>query len=271
MVLDRKKSKSTAATSSAIVQQILIHVGSVHNLSLARLANQRRILFVEGYDVAALKAFQNAFDPRSERPIDTVPNTDIEGWSGWPSVLTLARFLRENTEGDFSIFCVLDRDYHTEDEIQKRKKQAKDASIHLHVWSAKELENYAIVPAAIARVISQKAKRDMPVEIVEAAVVAKTEELKDETFDKLAEAFRQESPKLGVTQANAQAWKLLAKSWSESNGRFVACGKDLFKAVAAWSQKEYGVSLSLPSIIAELNPNEVHEEVAEFILSVTQS
>lgn len=269
VILDRKKSRSTAATTSAIVQQLLQHVGSVHNLSLARLANQRRILFVEGQDVPFLKLFQNAFDPHSERPIDTVPNTDIEGWSGWHSVLTLARFLRKNADGDFAIFCVLDRDYHTESEIKKRAQEAKDASIHLHIWSAKELENFAIVPGAIARVISKKLKHDIPPETVEAVIAKTTEGLKDETFDKFAESFRLESPKQGVAAANNQARRLISAKWSTTNGRYLVCGKDLFKSLAEWSQKEFGISLSLPAIITELRSTEVHEEVSDFIRSVT--
>ena len=114
VVLDRSKRASRAATSSKAVQELLRRVGSVHNISLARLAIQRRILFVEGDDIGILKRFQNVVDRRTERPIDTIPNTDIGGWSGWSAVLTLARFFRENAPDEMRIFCVLDRDYHTD-------------------------------------------------------------------------------------------------------------------------------------------------------------
>ena len=62
VVLDRKRRTSRAATTSKAVQELLRRVGSVHNLSLARLASQRRLVLVEGKDVLLLKRLQNVFD-----------------------------------------------------------------------------------------------------------------------------------------------------------------------------------------------------------------
>ncbi len=265
VVLDRCRKVSRSASSSQAVQQLLVHVGSVHNLSLARLAVQRRILFVEGEDVSLLKRFQNVLDPKSSHPIDTIPNTDINGWTGWPAVLVLARFFKENTSGEIRVFCVLDRDFHTDEEVEKRIQQAKAASVRLHIWSAKELENYVLVPAVIARVLTKLTQSEVREDQVEAEMLRIVESRKDETFDSFSEAVRQLAPRAGADKSNATARPIFNARWKALGGRYVVGGKQLFSEIATWAQSAFKVSISIPVLVREMQPAEVPLEVAELL------
>ncbi|MBK6761724.1 MAG: ATP-binding protein [Ignavibacteria bacterium] len=58
IILNRRTRKSQASTSIVGVQEILRHFGSVHNLSLSRLGEHNRILFVEGRIFRYLSSFR---------------------------------------------------------------------------------------------------------------------------------------------------------------------------------------------------------------------
>jgi energy-coupling factor transporter ATP-binding protein EcfA2 len=63
LVVDRRNRQSRFADSLPAVQRLVDNVGSIHNLSLARLWRARRLLLVEGDDIPFLKAFQNVLFP----------------------------------------------------------------------------------------------------------------------------------------------------------------------------------------------------------------
>lgn len=269
VILDRRNPCSGSATSIRVVQRVIEQVGSVHNLSLARLASQRRILFVEGDDVAILKKFQNVAHPSTGYSIDAVPSTCIEGWSGWPSVLTLARFFRHDLNNDFRIFCILDRDYRFNSEVQKRLEQAKDAGVSLFVWSMKELENYAIVPSAIARCVRRLGRADVSDAEVENLVIEQIDLMKDETFDRYAESYRQENKALGVVGANSQTRPIFNTMWKEKGGKSMVGGKQLLANLNTALQQRYGVHVTIGGVIAEMLETEVHSDISTFLSAVT--
>jgi hypothetical protein len=268
VVLNRRNRVSKPATSSSAIQELLRHVGSVHNISLARLGTYGRILLVEGEDLPILKLFQNAVDPRSAVPIDALPNSDIGGWSKWPSVITLANFFRHNTSDRIQIFCVLDRDFHTEDEIQRRMAEARSAGVHLHIWTYKEIENYALSAPAIARAITKEGKSTVAIDDVELAIKSFADEMKEETFDNYSELIRQQG-KQGANKSNPAARRIVNERWTELGGPAVVNGKQLFSRVAKWSHDEHGVMLNLRKVIREMRQDEVTTEMAEFIRLVT--
>lgn len=268
VVLDRRLPESRSAASSQVVQKLLESVGSVHNLSLARLATYKKILLVEGQDVRLLKMFQDALDPSARLAIDVLPNSDIEGWSKWPAVLTMAKFFRKNQIGGIEITCVLDRDYHTQEDIEGRIREATKAGVRLIVWDAKELENYAILPSVLARLISSKGKRDVNEDVVRQKIDQLANGLKDETIDDYSEAIRNER-RCGPKESNPAARKIVEERWQIAGPVAVVGGKKLLSALSSWSQKEFGVSLNVGGLIKEMRSEEVATPVADLIRALT--
>ena len=267
IVLNRKRRYSKSATSTGEIQELLRHVGSVHNLSLARLGIYNRILLVEGDDVLTLKLFQNACDPAAATPIDAIPSSDIGGWSKWPSVLVLADFFRKNTGENIRIFCVLDRDYHTDEEIAKRMKEAEQAGVVLYVWSAKELENYALCPGAIARVISSETGMPVTSKTVEDVINVAVNELMEETVDSYSEFIRLRD-KLGANKSNPLARQVVMSRRKDLGAANVVSGKQLFSRAAKWAQDNHKVCLNLRKVIRAFRTNEVPTEVRRAISEI---
>ena len=82
----------------------------------------------------------------------------------------LQRFFAKNVDDEIVIYCFLDRDYLPDEAIETRYDEAKSAGINLTIWSVKELENFLIIPTAIARLIANKTKKAVDFRHVEAAV-----------------------------------------------------------------------------------------------------
>lgn len=268
VVLDRQNPVSRNATSSTVVQGILDNIGSVHNLSLARIGICKRVLLLEGDDLSLLKKFQKSIGRSEQVSIETIPNCDIEGWSKWPSVLTLSKFLRKNSSENVTIFCVLDRDYHTDEEIQSRLEDARKAKIKLHVWERKELENYAISSNAIARLISRETGTEIASKVVEQKISEISEEMKDSAIDICSEDFRVRLKK-GANVSNPLARTLIKERWKKLGGAGVVNGKVLFSKIAAWCRSEHDTSISLHRVILEMEPSEVPLEMKTLIESIT--
>ena len=113
--------------------------------------------------------------------MDAVPNMSIGGWGGWSYAVGSSMLLKNSVGQEVITYCVLDRDYHTEDEVQERLEDARVKGVELHVWMRKEIENYLFVPAAMVRVAQDL---NPGLGDVEARVV--------EQIDRLAEEFRTE-------------------------------------------------------------------------------
>ena len=269
IVLDRSTQRSGPATNSVVVQDVLSEVGSVHNLALARLGYYGRLLAVEGEDVAILKAFQDAISPGAPIPVDVIPNTELGGWSMWPSVISIARLFKENASGKIRVHCVLDRDYHTEEEVNKVQRQATDARVEFHIWSGKEIENYVLMPSAIARCALVKSGKVISAEVIEAKILEFASGMEIDTIDQYGERLRIGNKADSVATINRRARDAVRARADALGLPMVVGGKELIGKVLDWLQAEHGVNLNIFHIIRSAKPQEVAEEVKSFIAALT--
>ena len=158
LIVEKERRKARFAADLPEVQQIISHIGGVHNLQLARLVNAQRCLFVEGDDLTILKRFHNTLFPNSEIPIDAIPHLSIGGWGGWSNVIGSSMWIA-STMQKVAIYCILDSDYHVPQQTTERLSHASAKGIRLKIWSRKELENYLLVPTAIQRLVDSLRKK----------------------------------------------------------------------------------------------------------------
>jgi predicted ATPase len=142
LVVDRRRRQSSFAPSLPAVQKVIDTIGGIHNLHLARLWSSRKVLLIEGKDIDYLKRFQDLLSSRSNEPIDAVPRLVIGGWGGWNYAVGSAMLLQNAGGEAITPFCILDSDYHIEDDIAERYAEAARRLVQLHIWRRKEIENY---------------------------------------------------------------------------------------------------------------------------------
>lgn len=163
LVLDRQNPRSSFASTFPAAQKLLDHVGSAHNLQLARLWHAKRSLLVEGDDFRLLSDLFDVLHPEDRDGLAAIPHMSIGGWNGFPYAVGSSMFLRNAGGDQISVYCLLDADYHTPTQKAARKDQAVRSDVRLHIWSRKEIENYLLNAHAIQRAIENRAaKRTKP-------------------------------------------------------------------------------------------------------------
>jgi len=181
--------------------------------------------------------------------------------------------LLKNSGGEtIAVYCILDSDYHSQALVTKRYEEAKRHGVRLHIWSRKEIENYFLLVGPIVRVIEKRmpARTQAPTaDEVLATLDGICEHLKDEVFDAMSAELLAENRPLGAAGANREPRKILNARWQTREGRLSAVsGKQVFAELSAWSQQQFGVSLSAALIAHELRASEAPQEMVEVMSAI---
>jgi predicted ATP-dependent endonuclease of OLD family len=272
LIIDRKHHRSAFATDLAAIQRVAENIGSAQNLTLTRLWNARKLLLVEGKDLKLLKQFQNILFPESEKPFDVIPNMSIGGWSGWPYALGSAMLLKNSGGEEIKTYCILDSDYHTDEEKANRLADANSKSVELQIWSRKEIEYYLVIPSTITRLINDKLDKSLePINIKEIMKVIDdiTMTLKDATTDAIANEILLLDRASGLRNANVKARQKIEKAWQTREGRIsIVSGKDLLSMLSQWCKENYNVSFGIMAIATQLHANEIPDEINKVITAI---
>lgn len=269
IVINKERKTSNFANSLKSVQQVIDHFGGIHNIEMARLWNSRKIIIVEGKDIGILKILQDKLYPSSNEPLDIVPSIAIGGWGGWNYAIG-SKILIKSTTDTISMHCLLDSDYFTEIDIRKRKEEASEHNINLHIWSRKEIENYFLNDNLIFRYISEKSNYEKVDKLaVKNKLSEVLEELKDQTFDAIAQHYFNQNKGKGFSNANKHARKIIDEAWLSETGKLSICsGKEVISKMSGWSNETYGVSFSSKSLARIITINEIPNEMKQVIYSL---
>ncbi|WP_125564032.1 ATP-dependent nuclease [Pseudoalteromonas rubra] len=269
VVINKGRKTSGFANTLKSVQQVIDHFGGIHNIEMARLWNSRKLIIVEGKDVGLLKILQDKLYPSSDEPLDIVPSIAIGGWGGWNYAIGSKILIKSTTE-TISMHCLFDSDYFTDSDIQKRKKEADENNINLHIWARKEIENYFLNGDLIYRYISESCdNKEIDNSVVNIKLNEILEELKDQTFDAIAQHYFNKNKGRGFSNANKYAREVVDEAWSSENGKLNICsGKEVISKMSGWSNEKYGVSFSSKSLARIMTVDEIPKEMKGVIHSL---
>jgi len=270
LAIDRRERESVFASDVEAVQAVVDSLGGVHSIQMTRLLRCRTAVLVEGKDVRLLRILQRTLDP-SALPIDLAPNFDLGGRGGLRGGNVAVP--RANRYGErIRVYALLDHDYYPDDELDERQAEARQADVDLHIWQRKEIENYLLVPGAIARVIASEvapgvaAPTPGDVEVELDNVVAT---LRVEVTDCYGTQIQARDRRLAFATARQLAEQVVqAACQSQSGGWAVVSGKTALSRLSAWSQQTFGVSFGAERVARELEPAEIDAEVAGVIQAI---
>lgn len=273
LIVDNKKNESKYANSLKNVQILIDDIGGIHNIQLSRIWGSKKIVLVEGDDdIRILKQFQDILYPESEKPLDIVPHMCIGGWSGWNYMIGSTRLLKNAVGEDITPFCILDSDFHTNEEIQTRYLKATNERIQLHIWKYKELENYLINPSVIHKYLGNKINQteDIPTEEqINEKIITICEGLKNDICDALAEEIHKCNRQDGLKNANMKARKKISLLWQSEEGKLsLLPGKDVISLLSKWCQDECGISLSRIGLARSFRIEDINSEIKMVIDSI---
>jgi energy-coupling factor transporter ATP-binding protein EcfA2 len=274
LIVDKRKPESCFANFVPSVQAAIERFGSVHNLHLTRLLGANRMILVEGKDLKLIKEFQDTMFPQTSVPFQSLPNMSIGGWGGWKLAVGTSMGFHNALGQNIRTYCLLDSDYHDEAEIYARYQEAEHRNVQLHVWRRKEIENYLLVPSAIARFIASRVpKRVTPPTPEEIAlrIASFADELEDQILDAIATEFWANNRSSGQSGANRAARTRIREVREECGSIApLASGKQLLGLISDWSNTEFGVPMSAANIARGMTSSEIDPEVGSVVRSIEQ-
>jgi predicted ATPase len=271
LVIDKSNSESRRADSLPAVQRILTALGSAQNVHLARLWCARRFLLVEGDDLRILQVFQNVLFPSSAAPIAAIPSSTFGGWGGWRYALGSSIALKNAGGSEIIAYCLLDRDYHTEDQVSHVYAEFANHGGQVHVWSVKEIENFLLHPAVIVRAIESRlprraappAENELKQKLDEFAA-----ELQEDLLDGVAQEILSANRALGAGGANRTARTVIRERIERVGLIGCVSGKAVLQKLCGWIQVEFGVSLSAVAVARNFRVDEVDTELGAILGSI---
>lgn len=155
----------------------------------------------------------------------------------------------------------------------ERYDEARQWKVQLHVWVRKEIENYLLVPEAIARYIAAEAPRRRDTPNAE-AVAAETDRIiqamrDDVILDSAANILFGRDKKGGLSKASKAARSWIKDRWQTQTDRWaVAPGKEVMSQLSKWSKTNYGISFGPAQIARTMIREEIDVEVVEVLSAI---
>lgn len=237
------------------LQFLTKHLGSTFNIDLARIFISSQFVFWDGDDNSRkiLSAFQSVLYPQDLHPLINLPKAFIDGWNEWEKVTMLADLFNSN-QMNMEVFCVLNSEYHTQNEIIRLHNDANSHNINLCIWQKKEIENYAIHHNSIFRyILNNKLKGII------------TEEKLDDVMHGIAKDMKDDLIKFSIEKSENSMSDIFQEN---DNSYDIISGKEFFNILSIWTQEEFDITISARQVIPYFQREEVPSEIRDVINTI---
>jgi AAA domain, putative AbiEii toxin, Type IV TA system len=278
IIVNKSKRSATRVADIDGLQDALFSIGSAQNIHLARLSRGKKLLFLEGDDYRLLRriAARLGFERLAEgTDITVVP---IGGFGQRQKIQHAAWTFEKVLRSDIAIAAILDRDYRCSEEIHELVRDARATVPHFHILGRKELENYLLVPEAIAATIAdrlaERGASSMQIDQVVELIHQLSDELKS---DVLAQSISNRMRYFGNRTSRdpamiaGEAIARLDDNWTPLEQRMtVVPGKQLLALLNGQLQQNFGICITAPQIIRHLSRDMIAHDLRDILLDVNQ-
>ncbi len=263
--IDKARPRGKVLASLQDVQRVVSDLGSTTNSYVARLARSKVCLFLEGGDFEILRRMAEIAGIKefAARQDFAFP---IEGFGNWERLRHLNWVMKNLTGEPVRPHLLLDRDYRCQQEVDSVVEALRKKGVHCHVSRRKELENYLLVPGAIASAINRhETKR----EITSAQIQALLEQCADierarVVAQRQAEEVRFVRPdKVRPATVNQRVLEEINASWDQER-LSLAGGKELLSTMRRRLEEQGIHPPTNTAILASMTREDVDPEVVRF-------
>ena len=262
ITIDKRKRQMSYANDMKAVQEIVDNIGAINNLSLTRIGNMRKCVFVEGEDLKILAKFADIVYPNYTESLNNLPSISLGGFNNLNEAFGASKLFYEETNDSIKCMAILDRDYFPEEMLTRKAEAAKNNKLNLHIWKRKEIENYLLEPRVLYRLINGKETYEEFLNKLEALV----DKFKDDVFDQYAAQLIRYNKKLDTSTANKKAREFIRQNWISLKSKLsLVSGKEMLKEINQWMNKEYKIKCTMNILLREFTKEDVCDEMKEIL------
>jgi len=259
LLVDKTKTESKYIEDTLNLQYIIEQLGSSHNLEMTKLSQCNKCIFIEGNDFEYLNAFYNILYNGNTNDLRDIPKFAIGGRAELPSAKNIAKFLNENFENNIECYCLIDKDYFIDEDIEQIYSSNDTTNLNLHIWNSKEIENYLINPNVISKICNSK-----NVPITEDRIITKIEEFFQDDYSDLLSCYVDSIFKSSHNPKNAtkQATEYILNNSTNIEQKIAICrGKIILGKIKNWLQNDYGICFNNIDLIKHFSKNDIDIEI----------
>jgi len=264
-------------------------LGGLANLELLLIDSHQKIVVVEDKsDEKLLRLFlrrllnSNDYARLQRRLIFLHQHKRPTGESVQIMLNTLKQAFSDRRDLQVKAFVIADRDYALEEQWEEELKKYRNSPFApqqvWNIWQRMEIENYLIVPAAIARAVRASAQQNPPLfqpteeeilQLVEEAVEASREAVRGRLMDMIDKHAREQKLGWQASTIFEKAEALLQKMW-QGVARYEWCdAKEIvLPRLREQIQHQYGLHLSDRAIVEGLTEDQVPTDLREVMQSL---
>ena len=278
VLVDKNRFSAERIKDVAGVQKAMNVLGSQQNISLAALARNRRVLFVEGdYDFSLIRRFakqRGMVDLGASLGLAAMPSG---GFGSWQRITALSDGIAQALGAELLIAAVYDRDYFCGDQIDDVLSKLRKSLKFAHVHHRKEIENYLLLPTVLDRVITRgiaerKSKGFASTDLkqdAEELLAEVTDELKDEAEQQYVSRYSDYHHKQGKRDLSTlmrEATDLFRSRWKDKNERLtLVSGKEAMRRFREKVQTLLGLSVTDAKIIDAMRQEDFPPELIDLL------
>ena len=266
--VDKTRRRAIRRPNPASLEDLSTQIGSSFNLRLATALRARTVVFVEGDDMSIIRELAKtigADDLASERNCAVIA---IKGFSNWVQVEPFKWFVSDFLDGSVDVYVLLDRDYRADAEVSKVHSALEAVGVHAHVWRRKELENYLLDPAALAR----ESKSSL------SHISSQLESITDDMTEDVLAQFAKERHFSGAA-GNRDIARTISETNTELRPRVVDPewrlhrypAKAILNALNRGLQQAGRPTVSTKNLARQLRPIEIPDEMRNWLIEVNSS
>lgn len=265
--IDSRKSELRPIGDESTLQLMTKELSGSLNIDLARMYVSKSFIVWDSDETSRkiLSAFQSILYPEDLHPLITLPKAFVSGWESWSTVISLAEIFAQS-DMPVDLYCIFDSGFHTLQDIEHLKSQAKSNNIALHIWSKNEIENFAINAEVIHRYICKNKRRgDVSLDAVVSKIDEIVSDMKVDSLNGLTACIHKTAD-VDQTTAIENAVTELNQRWSTPYN--IISGKNFFNRLSRWTQDCFDMTISARQVVPYFSPDEVPGEVARVINNI---
>jgi hypothetical protein len=246
--------------SEADYGQLFGLIGSSENAQFARLARTKKVLFFEGQDRKLLRKIGNriGFSLIFDDNETTFMKTD--GFQNWERVSSTAWVFSNLFDFDVRVGVIFDRDYRSDEEIEKFEEKFRSHNLFCRVLPFKELENLLLHPEAIENAATKLVdesrfpnwREGLKSIMLEKILDQKTTVLSSRIGEK-TRFVHKTNPNYDHTTLAVQESRSFESLWGFIENRILMVpGKEVFAGICSEAKTQFDISLTAHKVSSEL-------------------